>query len=306
MSSQPITWLITGASSGFGLSLSSNALQAGHFVFATVRRRTGERYAEAVKTIEDAGGKCIQLDVSSLDALPSVVHGVLDGGKGKIDVLANNAGYSLLGAVEDINLEEAKHQMDTNFFAPLRLIQLVLPQMRARRSGTIVNASSVAGLYALPSCGLYSASKFALEGVSESLRSELAPFNIDVLIVEPGAFRTNFLNSGVYAGKQITEAYASNDHPISKTFERLKRYRENKPSGDTDKGARVIYDAIVGDAGSEECREAAALKGKVQRVLLGKDAIKRMEMKIETLQGDLDKMRAVASSTDADDAISYI
>lgn len=97
----PQTWLITGASSGFGLALSLHALRAGHSVIATVRKRTGGRYADAVKAIEDAGGKCVELDVSDLDAIPKVVEGVLDGGKGKVDVLVNNAGYSLFGGVED-------------------------------------------------------------------------------------------------------------------------------------------------------------------------------------------------------------
>ncbi|KAF4307895.1 hypothetical protein GTA08_BOTSDO03910 [Botryosphaeria dothidea] len=306
MASQSLTWLITGASSGFGLSLSLQALRSGHNVFATVRHRTGERYAQAVKAIEDAGGKCVELDVSNLNAMPKVVEDILDGGKGKIDVLVNNAGYSLLGAVEDISIEEAKRQMDTNFYGPLRIIQLVTPHMRTRKSGTIVNVSSVAGLYALPSCGLYSGSKFALEGLSESLRQELAPFNINVLIVEPGGFRTNFINTGVYTEKQLTEAYSNPDHPLAKTYGRFKNYREYGPPGDTDKGARLMYEVIVGNASQEDNGEAGELRGKVQRLLLGKDAVKRMEMKIASLQEDLEKARVVASLTDAEDARSYI
>ena len=102
MSSQPLTWLITGASSGFGLALSLHALRAGHTVYSTVRRRTGERYADAVKAIEEAGGKCAELDVSDLDAVSTVVGDVLQDCEGRIDVLVNNAGYTLQGAAEDL------------------------------------------------------------------------------------------------------------------------------------------------------------------------------------------------------------
>ncbi|KAL1623028.1 hypothetical protein SLS56_008439 [Neofusicoccum ribis] len=318
MASQPLTFLITGASSGFGLSLSLHALRNGHNVVATVRTRTGGRHASAVQAIEELGGKCVELDVSDLAAIPAVVASVLDGGRGKIDVLVNNAGYSLLGAVEDMTIEETKAQMETNFFGPLRLIQAVVPHMRARRSGTIVNVSSVAGLFALPSCGLYSASKFALEGkcrcpsalprtcLSESLAKELSPFNIDVLIVEPGAFRTNFLASGVHTEKPLSEAYADASSPLTQTLNRLADYQAQGPPGDTDKGARVIYEVAVGNASGEKNGEAGELKGKLLRLLLGKDAVKRMEAKIGSLQADLEKMRGVASGTDAHDARVFI
>ncbi|GME59157.1 hypothetical protein GTA08_BOTSDO03910 [Neofusicoccum parvum] len=306
MASQPLTFLITGASSGFGLALSLHALRNGHNVVATVRTRTGGRHASAVQAIEELGGKCVELDVSDLAAIPAVVASVLDGGRGKIDVLVNNAGYSLLGAVEDMTIEETKAQMETNFFGPLRLVQAVVPHMRARRSGTIVNVSSVAGLFALPSCGLYSASKFALEGLSESLAKELSPFNIDVLIVEPGAFRTNFLASGVHTEKPLSDAYADDSSPLTQTLNRLADYQAQGPPGDTDKGARVIYEVVVGNASGEKNGEAGELKGKLLRLLLGKDAVKRMEAKIGSLQADLEKMRGVASGTDAHDARVFI
>ncbi|OJD29570.1 short-chain dehydrogenase [Diplodia corticola] len=295
MSSQPLIWVITGATSGFGLALSLRALRTGHTVYSTVRRRTGDRYADAVKTIEEAGGKCVELDVSDLDAIPKAIESILGECDGKVDVLVNNAG-----------LKETKHQMDTNFFGPLSLIQAVIPYMRARRTGTIVNISSTAGFYALPSCGLYSASKFALEGLTESLAAELTPFGIDVLLVEPGAFRTSFLKSGVRTEKALSPAYAEADHPLAKTYERFNQYKEQGPPGDPEKAARVMYEVIVGNTQGEQIGEAGELKGKVLRLLLGSDAVSRMEGKIGSLQSDLKTMRSVAMATDADDARKFV
>jgi len=143
-----MTWLITGCSSGFGFSLAYRALQAGHHVVASSRNPS--KTPELVQQIEKAGGKWVALDVTfSPEQLQKIVN------EYQIDVLVNNAGYSVLGAVEDISDAQAHSQMETNFFGPLKLTQAVLPGMRERRKGTIVNISSIAGLDGLPTCGLY-------------------------------------------------------------------------------------------------------------------------------------------------------
>lgn len=143
-------------------------------------------------------------------------------------------------------------------------------------------------------------------GLSESLFLELAPFGINVLLVEPGAFRTNFLNSGVHTEKALSSAYAEANHPLAKTYERFRQYKEHGPPGDPEKAARVMYETIVGNSHGEENGEAGELKGKVLRLLLGSDAVSRMESKIGSLQSDLKTMRGVAVTTDADDARKFV
>lgn len=155
-----LVWFITGCSSGFGAGLARLALNAGHKVIATSRNPSNT--PELVKELESKGGSWLKLDVCSTD-LPNVLDKALSI-HGKIDVVVNNAGFSLLGAVEDISDSEARSQMETNFFAPLNIIRHLLPSMRKRRTGTIVNISSTAGQVALPSVGIYAASKHALEG----------------------------------------------------------------------------------------------------------------------------------------------
>lgn len=159
-------WFITGCSSGFGAGLARLALNAGHKVIATSRNPS--RTPELVQEVESRGGNWLQLDVCSPD-LPQVLDNALSI-HGKIDVLVNNAGFSMLGAVEDTSDAEARSQMETNFFAPLNIIRHLLPRMRKQRSGTIVNISSTAGQVALPAVGLYAASKHALEGIQPRIQ----------------------------------------------------------------------------------------------------------------------------------------
>ncbi|KAE8356077.1 hypothetical protein BDV28DRAFT_127879 [Aspergillus coremiiformis] len=286
----PLVWFITGASSGLGLSLSLYALAAGHHVVGTVRNAS--KSSDAVKTIQDKGGKIIELDVTKAETVRPQVQQA-ERFYGKIDVLVNNAGYSLLGAVEDLNDKESALQMETNFFGPLRLIRSVLPGMRANRTGTIVNISSIAGQDALPSCGLYSASKFALEGLSEALARELAPFNISVLIVEPGVFRTNFLGAVQINESGLSEPYRGG--PVDTTLEILKTI-QGKQQGDPEKAVARIFETVVGEG------VAGGLKGKILRLPLGPDCVQRMTAKLEKASKDLEAAREIAMSTNFDEA----
>ncbi|KAA8650348.1 hypothetical protein EYZ11_000735 [Aspergillus tanneri] len=284
----PLVWLITGSSSGFGYSLSLYALAAGHHVVATVRSTS--KSSDAVQIIQSKGGKVIELDVTKADTVPDAVK-LAESFYGRIDILVNNAGYSLLGAIEDTKDEENYAQFETNFFGPLRLIRSVLPFMRLRKSGTIVNVTSIAGQDGIQSVGLYAASKFALEGLSESLAREVSQFNISVLIVEPGAFRTNFLSARLKTETPLSEAYQGG--PVAAALEMFDS-AQGKQRGDPEKAVARIFGAVTGEG------VAGELKGKVLRLPLGPDCVQRIEGKLKSLTDDLDNAREVALSTDCD------
>lgn len=184
------TWFITGASRGFGAELVQVALDNGQNVIAAARNRQHitDRFGEIDNLL------AISLDVTHSAAIPAAVQAGLDK-FGGIDVLINNAGRGFLGAIEEISDEESRSLFDLNFFAVLEMTRAVLPSMRAQKSGKIVNISSTSGLRGVAGTGLYNATKFALEGVSEALKGELAEFGVQVMIVEPGVFRTDFLDS---------------------------------------------------------------------------------------------------------------
>ncbi|CAG7562467.1 unnamed protein product [Fusarium equiseti] len=283
-------WLITGSSNGFGLLLSLRALKAGHKVIATVRDTT--RSADAIGRIEGAGGRIITLDMTESKA--SITEKIQDAEKayGRIDYLVNNAGYSCLGAVELFTEAEAEHQIQTNLFGPLYALQAVIPGMRTRGSGTIINFSSIAGQDALPSCGLYSASKFALEGLTESLSKEVKEFGINVFIVEPGAFRTNFLDASIKSNISVEKAYEG-----TLLEETLKKFANSagKQRGDPNKAVDIIYEVATGEG------EAGTLKGKILRLPLGEDCFTRLGTKLQSLHHDFDATRKVGTTTDLEE-----
>ena len=281
VSSDTPVWFITGVSAGLGFAMSIYILSQGHHVIGTVRSRS--RAAESVKEIENKGGKCLELDVTDAEATPRVYSEAI-ALYGRIDVLVNNAGYSWLGAVEDSSDEEARAQFETNVFGPLRLIRTVLPAMRERKSGTIVNITSIAALDALASAGLYAGSKFALEGISEALAREVSRFNISVLLVEPGAFRTKFLHAAMQSRKESTKEYVEVQE-VLKMFESA----QGKQRGDPVKASARIFETVTGQG------RAGSLKGKVLRLPLGPDCVKRYEQKAKKLMEDLDRARDVAS-----------
>lgn len=172
---------ITGISSGFGKATAGLLAEKGFRVYGTSR-----------KDIEhDSRINVIQMDVLDPQSVQKAID-LVQQKEGHIDVLINNAGMGISGAIEEASLEEARLQMDTNFFGQFYTIQAVLPSMRKQKSGTIINISSVGGIMGLPFQGFYSASKFAVEGLSEALRMELKPYNINVVLVNPGDFHTNF------------------------------------------------------------------------------------------------------------------
>jgi NAD(P)-dependent dehydrogenase (short-subunit alcohol dehydrogenase family) len=177
--------LVTGASSGIGEAIAVDLLKRGYRVFAAARR------LDRMATLERVGARLLHLDLTDDRVLETAISEIT-AEAGQIDVLVNNAGYGAYGALEEMPLEEARRQFEVNVFGLARLIQLALPMMRSRRSGRIVNITSIGGKIHEPMGSWYHATKFAVEGLSDCLRMELAPFGIDVVVIEPGAIRTEW------------------------------------------------------------------------------------------------------------------
>ena len=195
MSSQRVV-LITGASSGVGQSTARLLSQRGYKVFGTSRNPAGAETAPAVEMLA--------LDVGADDSVGACLNAI-SSQVGRLDVLVNNAGYELAGALEELSIGEAKAQFETNFFGVVRMVKAVLPLMRERKHGQIINVSSLSGLTPVPFMGIYSASKFALEGYTEALRLELKPFNIHVSLIEAGFLKTPMMNHRQLAADRIGE-----------------------------------------------------------------------------------------------------
>ena len=229
-------WLVTGASSGFGRAIAEAALAAGDTVVAAARRP--DAVADLVESTRDRVTP-LQLDVTDPDRIAAAVAEVLDR-HGRIDVLVNNAGRGVIGAVEETTNDELRDLMDLHFFGPAALTRAVLPHMRERGSGAIVQMSSMGGRFTFPGAGAYSATKFALEGWSEALAKEVDQFGIRVLIVEPGAFRTSFNGSGAL---QISEAIADYDELIGPVRSGMAEDNGSQP-GDPAKAAEAILQAV--------------------------------------------------------------
>lgn len=228
-------WLITGCSTGFGLEMAKLLLKRGERVVATARKV--EQLDDLVRGQENA--LAVALDVTKLEDIRSAVKAAEER-FGKIDVLVNNAGYGYLAAIEEGEDERVRALFETNFFGLVDLTKAVLPGMRARRSGTVVNVSSIGGLVSFGATGYYHATKYAVEGLSESLAIEVAPLGIKVIIVEPGPFRTD------WSGRSIVESETVIDDYKGTAGKRREQTRANsgKQVGDPVRGARAIVDAV--------------------------------------------------------------
>lgn len=268
-------WFITGASSGFGRAFAEHALEQGHNV-AVAARRT-HRLQEIVRLAPDRV-LSVALDVNDPDEVAKAAAATLDR-FGRIDVLINNAGYGIVGAIEEIPEKELRAQMNTNFFGAISVTRAFLPAFRAQRSGAIVNISSLGGQLSMAGYGAYSASKFALEGASEALALELRPLGIKVLIVEPGAFRTD-LAGGAMKHMPEMEAYKETAG-ATRSFART--MNQTQP-GDPRKAARAIEVALNSP-------------NTPLRLQLGEDAISLVRSHAQTLLADMTAWEALAVDT---------
>lgn len=266
-------WLITGANTGFGRAIADAAIAAGDVVVATARS------AEAVADFDGH----LALDVTDPERIEQAVAEVIEK-YGAIDVLVNNAGHGYLGAVEELTDDDLRKVLDTNVFGPLRMCRAVLPQMRGQGGGVIVQMSSVGGVVGNPGHAAYATSKFALEGLSEALAGEVAPFGIRVLIVEPGPFRTEF------AGRSIGAATELADYAQTPAGELRRRFpsQDGRQPNDPRRGAEIIVDA-VSDSGAP------------LRLPLGPEAVGRIRTKIGDQLDDLERWaeRSTATAFDA-------
>lgn len=243
MTSNQKVAIVTGSSSGIGYEIALILARNGYITYATMRNLQKKSALEAIKDKENLPLKFVQLDVTNEDSVRIAVQGIYDD-TGRIDILVNNAGYGLTGALEDLTIDEIKTQFETNFYGLVRTTQAILPTMRRQKSGTIVNISSGAGRFGYPLGSAYVSSKFAIEGLSESLSYEVEPFGIIVILVEPGMIKTNFSNASVLAKKSLDpeSPYA----PLMKSMESsVKQLHENASSSQM--VANITFDAISSD-----------------------------------------------------------
>jgi len=270
------TWMITGVSSGLGLELARAALTRGDRVIGTVRSKAA---SEALVAL---GQHVIPvlLDVTD-DARVRETVAEAERKTGGIDVLINNAGYGLVAGVEEASLDEIRAQFEANVFGAVAVMQAVLPFMRSRRAGRIVNITSVSGLVGWPSLGIYSGSKFALEGISETLALEVAPLGIKVIMIEPGGLRTDFATRSRKQSARIIEDY---DSTVG-SCRRILTEHAGHELGDPAKAAKTILEVATSDAPP-------------LRLLLGSDALGYATQK---LGAQMDEIRALTPLTKSSD-----
>jgi NAD(P)-dependent dehydrogenase (short-subunit alcohol dehydrogenase family) len=273
----PRVWMITGASQGFGLELVRAALQRGDSAIATSRNPQ-----KVVTAFKEASDRLLAVSMDLRDPAPiaAAVQAAL-ARFGRIDVLVNNAGHGLLGAVEEAGDAEIANVYETNVFGLLRVTRAVLPHFRERRSGHVVNLSSIGGLIGIPGFGIYNSTKFAVEGLSEALAKEVAPLGIRVTIVEPGPFRTHFLGGSLaIAGKTLTDYDQTSGRTRAGAVER----NGNQP-GDPVRAAEAIIKAVTSE-------------NPPLHLLLGKFAYEHATAKLDSLRQEFETWREVTLASD--------
>lgn len=275
MSKQGNVWFVTGTSSGFGRCIVEEAIARGERVVATARDP---------QTLEDLVARApdrvlaLRLDVTKPDEIANATKLAIER-FGAIDVVVNNAGFSIVGALEETSDADLRATMEPMFFGAVNLTRAVLPHMRERRTGTVVQITSVGGLTTAPGFGAYCAAKHALEALSEALAAEVAPFGIRVLIVEPGAFRTRLFGAA-FRTMPAMPVYESTVGPTRTFVERT----DDAQGGDPAKAAKAILDAVAAGAPN-------------LRLPLGEDAVQSIRAKLDQIAADVAQTEAVAKAT---------
>ena len=267
-------WFISGISRGFGRELATAAIEQGDSVIGTTRNGKSDMETPPERLHVFALDVTHSQDVFSIVEKAWQIHG-------HIDIIVNNAGFGLLGAVEEVDESQARQVFETNFFGLLSVVRAALPRLRAQASGHIINISSVGGFTGSPGYGLYNASKFAVEGLSEALAAELEPLGIHVTIVEPGYFRTNFLSdNSLQRASRVIEAYAATSGRTRESADE----RDGQQAGDPALAAKAII-------------LAAQSQHPPLRLILGSDAMARVRTKLTQVAKDLEAWKSVSENT---------
>jgi NAD(P)-dependent dehydrogenase (short-subunit alcohol dehydrogenase family) len=276
MTNQPKIWLITGVSGGLGLALAKAAADAGDIVYGTLRN---EEQFDGFASVKSGFTRPILMDVTQSLQIKAGVSTILKA-EGRIDVLVNNAGYGLFGAIEEVSMDEARAQMETNFFGPLMLCKAVIPTMRKQQSGHILQISSMAGLTTAAGLGIYNASKHALEGYSGAMAKELEEFNIKVTCIEPGPFRT------LWAGQSSKDAANTiEDYKVAAAIKRNAHANSGKQVGDPHKAALAMLTIVNSE-------------NPPLHLPLGASAYSRIRGQLENVANEVDAWEHVGLKTD--------
>jgi len=270
------TFLITGVSSGFGRALAEAALSDGHRVVGTVRNDADQQKFEAL----GKNAHALILDVTDTKAIAPGVAGI-EKTIGAIDVLVNNAGYGHEGILEESSIDDLRRQFEVNVFGAVAMIQAVLPFMRKRHAGHILNITSMGGIITLPGLSYYHGSKFALEGISESLGKEVKDLGIKVTAIEPGGFRTDWAGRSMVRAERSIGDYDAIIEPIRKRRLEMSGWQV----GDPKKAAQAMLKVALSD-------------DPPAHLLLGSDAARLVEEKMKSLQAEFDAWKSITLSTD--------
>jgi NAD(P)-dependent dehydrogenase (short-subunit alcohol dehydrogenase family) len=270
------TFLITGVSSGFGRALAEAAWGDGHTVVGTVRKESDRQAFEKL----GRGAHAVILDVTDTARIaPTLAE--IEQRVGAIDVLVNNAGYGHEGILEESSIDDLRRQFDVNVFGAVAMIQVVLPFMRKRRAGHILNITSMGGIITLPGLSYYHGSKFALEGISETLAKEVKDLGIKVTAIEPGGFRTDWAGRSMVRAERSISDYDALIEPIRKRRMELSGWQVGDPA----KAAQAMLKVAMSDHPPAH-------------LLLGSDAVRLVDEKMKSLQADFEAWKAVSLSTD--------
>ncbi|WHO40448.1 oxidoreductase [Sphingobium sp. AP49] len=272
----PKTFLITGVSSGLGRAFAEGALGAGHIVVGTVRNAAD---AERFAALAPGRASPLLLDVTHLEAIPDAISDA-ERGAGPIDVLVNNAGYGHEGVLEESSIDDLQRQFAANVFGPVAMMKAVLPGMRERRRGHIVNVTSMGGFITMPGISFYCGSKFALEGISEALGKEVAPFGIHVTALAPGQFRTDWAGRSMDRTPRSIADYDMVMDPVRAA----RQAKSGQQPGDPARAAQALLALL----------EAPAPPS---RLFLGQDALRLVEGKIASMEAEIAQWRSLSLST---------
>lgn len=273
---QQKTFFITGANSGFGLAIATAAARAGHKVIGAVRSEASRKaLADALPMV-----RTVLCDVTDFARIPDVV-GQAEDAHGPVDVLINNAGYGHEGVLEESPIEEMRRQFDVNVFGAVAVAKAFLPRFRARRAGFIVNVTSMGGMITMPGIAYYCGSKFALQGISEVMWAEMAPFGVRVTAVCPGSFRTDWAGRSMVRTERAIADYDALFDPIRAA----RQAKSGQQPGNPDKLAAAVLELV-------DCDNPPP------QLLLGSDALKLVSDRIERLRQEIEAWKSVTLSTD--------